>query len=382
MSSRPGWTSTIAALAVLCVVGLGIAGRVRSERRLAAWTAEQAVPTVATLHPAAGAGAGNLTLPASLQAWNSAPIHARTSGYVARWLVDIGDRVRRGQLLVVLDAPELEQQLAAARADLQTALANQQLASSTAARWSEMLAADAVSKQDTDEKSGDLAAKKALTDAARANVARLESLTGFTKLVAPFDGVVTTRSAEVGALVAVGDASAAPLFTIADVSRIRAYVRVPQVYSTQLAVGMEVGLSLPEHAGRSFASRLTRTASAIDPSSGTLLVELEAANGEGALKPGAYARASFALESPGNVVTVPPSALIFGERGPQVALLGPGRTVELRSVTLGRDLGTAVEVVAGLKAEDSVIDNPPGALENGDRVRLAGGTEGKADAPR
>jgi RND family efflux transporter MFP subunit len=382
MSLRPGWTSTIAAIAVLSVVGLGIAGRVRNERRLSAWTAEHAVPTVAAIRPQAGAGSGDLTLPASLQAWNSAPIHARTTGYVARWLVDIGDKVRRGQLLVVLDAPELEQQLAAARADLQTALANQQLASSTAARWSEMLAADAVSKQDTDEKSGDLAAKKALTDAARANVARLESLTGFTKLVAPFDGVVTSRSAEIGALVAAGDASAPPLFTIADVSRIRAYVRVPQVYSTELAPGMEVRLSLPEHAGRSFAARLARTASAIDPSSGTLLVELEAANVEGALKPGAYARAIFALKSPGDVVTLPPSALIFGERGTQVALLGSDRTVELRSVTLGRDLGTVVEVVAGLKADDSVIDNPPGSLENGDRVRLAGASEGKVDAPR
>jgi RND family efflux transporter MFP subunit len=382
MTVRPGWTFTIAAIAALSVVGLGIAGRARNERRLVSWTAEQAVPTVAIVRPAAGAGTGDLTLPAALQAWNSAPIHARTTGYVARWLVDIGDRVRRGQLLVVLDAPELEQQLAAARADLQTALANQQLAGSTATRWSEMLTADAVSKQDSDEKSGDLAAKKALTDAARANVARLESLAGFTKLVAPFDGVVTSRSAEIGALVTAGDAAAVPLFTVADVSRIRAYVRVPQVYSTELAPGMDVRLSLPEHAGRSFSARLTRTASAIDSSSGTLLVELEAANTDGALKPGAYARASFALRSAGNVVTLPPSALIFGERGTQVALVGPSRTVELRSVTLGRDLGTAVEVVSGLTADDSVIDNPPGSLENGDRVRFAGGPEGKGDAPR
>jgi len=382
MTARPGWTLPIAGIAVLSVVGLGIAGRVRNERRLASWTAEQAVPTVAIVRPAAGAGTGDLTLPAALQAWNSAPIHARTTGYVARWLVDIGDRVRRGQLLVVLDAPELEQQLAAARADLQTALANQQLASSTATRWSEMLTADAVSKQDSDEKSGDFAAKQALTDAARANVARLESLAGFTKLVAPFDGVVTSRSAEIGALVTAGDASAAPLFTVADVSRIRAYVRVPQVYSTQLVPGMEVRLSLPEHAGRGFAARLARTASAIDSSSGTLLVELEAANADGALKPGAYAQASFALRSTGNVVTLPPSALIFGERGTQVALLGPDRTVELRSVTLGRDLGTAVEVVSGLSADDSVIDNPPGSLEKGDRVRFAGSPDAKADAPR
>jgi len=366
----------------LTVVAIGIAVRVRSERRLAAWTARHAVPTVAVVHPAQAAASTQLTLPASLQALNSTPIYARTTGYVQRWLVDIGDTVLRGQLLAVLEAPELEQQLAEARADLETALANQELASSTAARWGSMLTQDAVSKQAADEKAGDLAAKQAVVNAARANVARLSSLAGFTRLTAPFDGVVTTRSAQLGTLVSAGSASPMPLFTIADTSRIRAYVRVPQVYSTGLSAGMEVRLSLPEYPGRGFVATLTRTSGAIDPSSGTLLVELQAANAEGALKPGAYAQATFSLAGGGKVVTLPPSALLFGERGSRVAVIGPGEAVEMRTVTLGRDLGTAVEVTAGLAASDVVIDNPPESLETGDRVRVAPAEAQKSDAPK
>ena len=382
MPLRFNWMRTVAILAVLATVGLGIAGRIRNERRLTSWTREQAIPTVAVVRPGAVAASASLRLPASLQARNSAPIYARTTGYVSRWLVDIGDPVHRGQLLAVLDAPELEQQLLAARADLQTALANHQLSSSTASRWDSMLAQDAVSKQASDEKRGDLAAKDAEVAAARANVARLESLTGFTRLSAPFDGVVTSRAVEIGTLVTGGSAAAAPLFTVADVSRIRVFVRVPQVYSTELDPGMEVKLSLPEYAGRSFPATLARNSGAIDPGSGTLLVELEAPNQDRALKPGAYALATFDLRSPAKVVTLPPSALIFGEHGTQVALLGTGGTVELRGVALGRDLGTVVEVVSGLTADDSVIDNPPGSLESGDLVRLAKAAEEKSSAKR
>lgn len=373
----------IAALAALAVVGVGVAGRARSEKRLAAWTAEQAVPSVAIIHPSTTPAGGELTLPASLEALNSASIYARTTGYVKRWLVDIGDPVRRGQLLVELDAPELEQQLVAARADLQTAVVNEKLASSTASRWSNMLAQGLISTQESDEKTSDLAAKSAVTEAARANVARLESLAGFTRLVAPFDGVVTSRSAQIGTLVTAGSASAVPLFTVADVSRMRAFVRVPQMHATGLRPGMEVALSLPEYVGRSFVAKLTRTAGAIDPSSGALLVELQAANPDRALKPGAYARASFPLQRSGQAVTLlPPSALILGERGSRVALFGAGGIVELRTVALGRDLGNVVEVTSGLSPSDAVIDNPPDSLEAGDRVMAASGDKEKAEARR
>jgi len=360
----------IAALVAVGVVAAGIATRANSEHRLAAWTAEQAVPNVTVIHPVAAAASDALRLPANLQALNNAPIYARTTGYVRRWLVDLGDPVRRGQVLAILDAPDVDQQLAAARADLQTARANQALAQSTATRWSTMLAKDAVSKQETDEKQGDLAAKSAVTNAARANVARLQALAGFTRLVAPFDGVVTSRSTEIGALVVSGNASSTPLFTVADVSRIRAYVKVPQAYSGQIHPGMEVALTLPEYAGRTFTAKLTRTAGAVDPNSGTVLVELQAPNGDRALRPGSYAQASFPLHGTGSTVTLPPSALVIGSKGTQVAVLGPDGKAQLRTVTIGNDQGKVVEVTAGLSPSDRVIDNPPDSLQTGDAVKV------------
>lgn len=369
-NSRLKITASIAAFVAMGVVAAGIVTRANSERSLAAWTAEQAVPSVSVIHPALAASGEALRLPANLQALNSAPIYARTTGYVRRWLVDLGDPVRRGQVLAILDAPDVDQQLAAARADLQTARANQQLAQTTATRWSAMLAKDAVSKQETDEKQGDLAAKTAVANAARANVARLQALTGFTRLVAPFDGVVTSRATDIGALVVAGNASSTPLFTVADVSRIRAYVKVPQAYSGQIHPGMEVRLTLPEYADRTFKATLTRTADAVDPASGTVLVELQAANGDRALKPGAYAQASFPLRAGGNAVTLPPSALIIGSKGTQVAVVGGDGKAQLRTVTIGRDEGKVVEVTAGLSPNDRVIDNPPDSLQTGDPVKV------------
>jgi RND family efflux transporter MFP subunit len=360
----------IAAVVAVAIVGTGIATRASSEQKLSKWTADQATPSVSLIHPQTAAAGGALRLPANLQALNSAPIYARTTGYVRRWLVDIGDPVRRGQVLAILDAPDVDQQLAAARADLQTAHANQQLAATTATRWSAMLAKDAVSKQETDEKQGDLAAKSAVTNAARANVARLQALTGFTRLIAPFDGIVTSRSTQIGSLVVAGNASSTPLFTVADVSRIRAYVQVPQAYSGQIHPGMDVTLALPEYPGRTFTATLTRTAGAVDPKSGTVLVELQAANGDRALKPGSYAQAAFPLLGANGKVTLPPSALIIGSNGTQVALLGPGNKAQLKTVTLGRDQGKVVEIAAGLSATDNVIDNPPDSLQSGDPVKV------------
>jgi RND family efflux transporter MFP subunit len=369
-NSRLKIGGVIGALVAIGVVATGIATRAGSEQRLAAWTAEQAVPNVTVIHPAAAAASDALRLPANLQALNSAPIYARTTGYVRRWLVDLGDPVRRGQVLAILDAPDVDQQLAAARADLQTARANQALAATTATRWSAMLAKDAVSKQETDEKQGDLAAKSAVTNAARANVARLQALTGFTRLVAPFDGVVTSRSTEIGALVVSGNASSTPLFTVADVSRIRAYVKVPQAFSGQIHPGMEVSLTLPEYAGRTFTATLTRTAGAVDPNSGTVLIELQAPNGDRALKPGSYAQASFPIHGAGGTVTLPPSALVIGAKGTQVAVIGPDGKAQLRTVTIGNDQGKVVEITAGLSASDRVIDNPPDSLQTGDAVKV------------
>ena len=362
----------IAAALALLVVVWGLYSRWSNASQLATWTDAQATPMVAVIRPTAVAAGDGLTLPGNLQALNSAPIFARTNGYVRRWLVDIGDNVRAGQLLAILDAPEVDQQLAAARADLQTARANQALASSTAARWSNLLSQDAVSKQETDEKVGDLKAKSAAASAAAANVARLSATLGFTRLVAPFSGTVTSRSTQIGQLVSAGATGAAPLFTVSDISRIRVYVRVPQAYSGQIRVGMHAKLELPEYPGRSFDAVLTRTADAVDPASGTVLVELQAANGDKALKPGAYARVTFPLHGTSSgAVQLPASALIIGQSGTQVALLGADGKAQLRTVTVGRDNGATVEISAGLSPQDRVIDSPPDSLAAGDKVRIA-----------
>lgn len=372
----------VAAVAAIALVAVGIAARRNSEHQLASWTAAQATPTVTLIRPRAGTSGGALTLPAKLQAYNSAPIYARTSGYVRRWYVDIGDYVHTGQTLAVLDAPELDQQLLAARAELQTARANQRLAATTAARWQAMLAKDAVSKQETDEKIGDLAAKSAVSNAASANVTRLQFTQGFTRLTAPFGGIVTSRAAEIGALVSAGTAASTPLFTVSDVSRMRIFVRVPQSYSAQVHPGMHVSLSLPEYAGRVFDAMLTRTAGAVDSTSGTVLVELQAANADRALKPGAYAQANFPLARAGTALSLPASALLVGEKGTQIALLGADGRARLRTIRIGRDLGETVEVAAGLSAGDRVIDNPPDSLRTGDPVRVARGGTGTPDAAR
>jgi RND family efflux transporter MFP subunit len=370
-----------AAIIALAIVAWGLFSRWHSDRQLATWTQEQATPLVTLIHPTGIAKADGLTLPGNLQAYNSAPIFARTNGYVQRWLVDIGDTVRAGQVLAILDAPEVDQQLAAARADLQTARANQELARSTATRWTGLLAKDAVSKQETDEKLGDLKAKSAAASAAAANVARLSATQGFTRLIAPFSGTITSRATQIGQLVTAGATGSAPLFTVSDLSRIRVYVRVPQASSGQIRVGMHASLALPEYPGRTFDAVLTRTADAIDPASGTVLVELQAPNGDRALKPGAYAQVSFPVQGMSNRMQLPASALIVNGKGTQVAVLGPDGKAQFRTVTVAQDNGNTVEIGAGIAAQDSVIDSPPDSLAPGDAVRVAP-SSGKPNAAK
>ncbi|MDO7843204.1 efflux RND transporter periplasmic adaptor subunit [Sphingomonas immobilis] len=364
----------IGGVVAIAIVATGIAARSHSQSQLTTWTKDQAVPTVTVIHAKPAAATGALTLPAQLDALQSAPIYARSSGYIRKWFVDIGDDVKPGQLLALIDAPEVDQQLAAARADLQTARANENLAATTAARWETMLAKDAVSKQETDEKKGDLAAKAAVSNAARANVSRLQYQLGYTRLTAPFAGVVTTRSTNVGALVTAGNAAATPLFTVSDISRIRIFVRVPQAYSAQVHPGMTVGLALPEYPGRKFTAEMVRSADAVDVTSGTVLVQLQAANGDRALKPGAFAQATFPISAAGGgAVELPASAMIIGAGGTQVAVLGSDGRVQLKTVTIGHDLGETVQISAGLSAKDNVIDNPPDSLQSGDKVQVRRG---------
>lgn len=367
------------AAVVVAVAGFGIAARRSDDRQLATVAGDAAVPTVAVVAPSRAPAGGGLVLPGSVQAYNSAAIYARTNGYVRRRLADIGDRVVAGQTLAILDAPEVDQQLAQAKADYQTALANEALARSTSVRWAALLAKDAVSRQEADEKAGDLASKSAIANGEQANLKRLGALQGFTRLTAPFAGTVTSRSAQVGGLVSSGTASATALFTVSDIRRMRIYVRVPQAASAQVRPGLHATMTLPEYPGRRFDVVLTRTAGAIDVASGTVLVELQTDNPGGALKPGAYAQVTFPVAAAGTSVRLPASTLILREAGPTVAVVDRAGRVTLKPVTVGRDEGSQVEISAGLRGDERVVDSPPDALADGDRVVAASGA---ADAAR
>ena len=359
----------IAAVIALVVVVVGITTRTRASHSLTQTAQAADVVPVAVIKPERPNGSAGLTLPGNVQAFNSAPIFARSNGYVKRWFVDIGEPVRDGQTLAVLETPEVDQQLAQARAQYQTALANQKLAKTTAVRWEAMLAKDAVSKQEADEKSGDLAAKTAVTNAA-ADVKRLEALSSFGRLVAPFAGTVTSRTTQIGALVTAGSASSTPLFTVSDVHRMRIYVRVPQAFSAQIRPGLQASLTVPEYPARTFPLTVTRAAGAVDPQSGTMLVELQADNGDHALKPGAYGQVRF----PGDVgitgFRLPGSAILFNDDGNQVVVVGPDNKAHLRKVNVARDEGKTVVIDRGLDGTERVVDTPPDAIQDGDTVRI------------
>ncbi|MDB5738070.1 MAG: efflux transporter periplasmic adaptor subunit [Sphingomonas bacterium] len=373
----------VVVIVALVLVIYGILSRRHADHDLAQWTADQSIPTVVVVSPKATGVGDALVLPGNLQALNSASIYARTNGYVSKWYVDIGTPVKAGQLLATIDAPEVDQQLAQAKADYQTARANQNLAQTTATRWETLQKQDAVSKQETDEKTGDFAAKSAVANAAAANVRRLGATQGFSRLEAPFAGVVTSRATQIGQLVTAGNAAAQPLFTVSDVTRMRIYVRVPQSYSAQIHPGLHATLTLPEYPGRSFDAVLTRTADAVDQASGTVLVELQAANGDGALKPGAYAQVKFPLAGASGSVQVPASAILYRSDGTLVAVVDGTGHARLHPIVIGRDSGDLLEVTAGLSANDRVIDSPPDSISNGDPVKIApvdNGSEAKTNA--
>jgi multidrug efflux system membrane fusion protein len=351
------------------VVVAGVLSRASANQTLRTWTNDQAIPTVSVIRLNDSAQ-GALVLPGDVEAFNTAPIHARVPGYLKRWYADIGAPVKAGQILAEIDTPDLDQQLIQAKADLATAVANQQLSATTAQRWAGLVAQDAVSRQDADNKNGDLAAKTALVASARANLDRLQALEGFKRIIAPFDGVVTTRSTDIGALISVGGPTDVPLFTVADERRLRIYVRVPQSYTASIKPGMTATFTVPEYPGRSFTATLATTADAITPQNGTLLVQLQIDNTDSALKAGDYAQVRFALPAAG-ALQAPASALMFRDAGMAVAAIGPDGRVAIKPVQMGQDVGPTVEIAGGLTAADRVIDNPPDSLRAGDRVRIA-----------
>ena len=357
-------------LAAAGVVTTGIFTRVHAKQEMTTWSAAQAIPTVAAYTPSLQGVTQSLILPGHLSAFVNAPIYARVPGYLHAWYADIGTHVKTGQLLGLIDTPDLDQQLLQAKADLQNAQANEKLAASTAKRWTEMLKQDSVSQQDTDEKTSDLTAKLATVAAAQANVNRLDALESFKRIVAPFDGIVTARKTDIGALIDAGGGDGHELFTVSDARQLRVYVSVPQSDAAAIKPGMTATLTVPERPGMKFDAKLVDTDDSITPSSGTLLVQLEVDNQNGTLIPGEYTEVHFAMPTNPHSLLIPASSLIFRQSGLQVAVVGKDNHAILKPVTIATDLGTQVEIGSGLDASDRVIDNPPDSIATGDAVRL------------
>ena len=361
---------------ILLVIALilavwGVASRVHSRDKLGQETADEALPVVIVQKPAVSPPSEDLVLPGNVQAFVEAPIFARTSGYVKTWYTDIGDPVKKGQLMAEIETPEVDQQLRQSRADLATAKANADLAHITDVRWKGLLANQAVSQQDADTRAGQAVASGAQAASAQANVARLEELESFKRILAPFDGVVTARNTDIGALINAGQSSGTELFRIADLQKLRIYIDVPEPYAPKTKPGVEVELLFNEHPGKQFPASLVRTARALDPTQRTLRVELQVDNSQGELFPGAYAEAHFKIPGSTRSVRIPATALIFRSKGLQIATVGSDNKAHLRSIIQGRDFGTSIEVLSGVTAEDQVIINPPDSLSDGGQVKIA-----------
>jgi RND family efflux transporter MFP subunit len=382
------WIGILAVLAAIGVVAGGILERRSHENEVTKWTNDQATPTVAIITPKTGAANQSLMLPATVQAWYEAPLYARVTGYLKDWYFDYGAHVKKGDVLAEIDAPDLDAQLAAAQEKLNSARAlvkvreaEKQFAESTYKRWHDS-PPGVVSVQEQQSKEADYNSALSRLNAADADVGqdqgevdRLQALEGFKKIVAPFDGVVTARETDIGALINAGSGTGGgngpELFKVADIHKVRIYVQVPQQLSAGTHPGLAADLTLPQYPDKTFKSTIATTSSAINQTARTLLVELHADNPDGLLQPGAYAQVTFQLPGDPHVVRIPTSALLFREQGLQVATLGPGDKIELKSVKLGRNLGTDVEVVSGLSMSDRVVNSPPDSLSAGDVVRVA-----------
>ena len=351
--------------AIVLAAGTGL--RVMKVRALENEAHEAETPTVAVFQPSRGAG-GPLTLPGRLEAWNEAPVYARTNGYLKRWYVDIGARVKAGQVLAEIDAPEVDQQLAAAQAALAASSAQLQLSEATAGRWQKLADRGLVSQQGVEEKTGDLAARRALRNQATAEVQRLRALTGFKRLVAPFDGVITSRSADIGALVVSG-ATSQPLFTVADDRRLRLSVSFPE-NQANIPIGSTATFTVPDRPGQDFTAAVAASSGAVDPRTGTVAAQLLVDNSAGQLRPGGYA--TVALNTPkgeASEIRVPASALLFRREGAAVAIVDGAGKVAIRSVKIARDDGKDLAISSGLKGSEWVVDNPSSAISTGQAVK-------------
>jgi RND family efflux transporter MFP subunit len=359
------------ALLAIAVVAYGVGSRASQNSRLHDLTEAQAVPVVAIVTPSRVENNSGLDLPGRLQAYISAPIYARVPGYLKDWKHDIGGKVKAGDLLAEIETPDLDQQLMQARAALSVAQANAKLAQITAERWQSLANTDAVAKQDVDQRTFTWNANMAQVKAAQANVDQLVAEEGFKRLIAPFDGIVTARDTDIGALINVGAGGGQELFVVSETSRLRVYVNVPQNYVPSVPPGTKATIRVPEHPDKTYSGTVEASAQAVIPSTGTTLMQLIVDNSAGELMPGDYASMHLQIAAPANVLSVPSSALIFDAKGLSIATVNADNHVVLKPVTIQRDLGAVIEIASGLALNDRVIENPPDGIDTGAQVRLA-----------
>jgi RND family efflux transporter MFP subunit len=364
----------IVAVAAGSIAVNGLISRHRTNQDLVKWSNAQAIPTVALAQLVHGDAAQLLILPGDIQPLNKAAIYARVNGYLKSWQQDIGAHVTAGQVLATIEAPDLDQQLAQARATLASAKANYDIAVITANRDDILAKKQALSQEIADQTAADAAAKKAIMDADQANVRQLEAMESFKQITAPFDGIVTARNTDIGTLINAGSTAGQQLFEVSDLHRVRIYVEVPQAFSADLRPGLKATFEMPQYPGQKFDATLVTTSNAINTTSRSMLVQLQADNSEGKLFGGTYCRVDFQIPGDPNMVRIPATALMPINRGAQVAVLDDSNKVVLKSIQLGRDFGDSVEVTAGLASQDRVIDSPPETLQNGDTVQLASTT--------
>jgi RND family efflux transporter MFP subunit len=365
-----GIFGAVAIVAALMLVISGIRAREDTNVKLREWTDSQAVPPVAVIYAEPGALTATIDLPGRLEAYNRAPIFARVNGYLKYWNADIGARVKSGEVIAEIDAPDLDQQLLQARADLANQQASAKLSEVTLARRKTLIASNFVSMQEIDERTADLSNKNAAVNSGQANVERLEALARYKKITAPFDGIVTARSTDVGALINAGGGSGPPMFVVSDIRKLRVYVNVPQNYVPSVPPGTQATIRVPEHPDKTYSGTVQASAQAVNASTGTTLMQLIVDNNAGEMMPGDYASIHLQIADAGQVLRVPSSALIFDAKGLSVATVDANNRVLVKPVSIARDLGAVVELASGLALNDRVIENPPDGVGTGTAVRL------------
>ncbi|RYX90538.1 MAG: efflux RND transporter periplasmic adaptor subunit [Bradyrhizobiaceae bacterium] len=368
-----GLAGVVGLVAAGAIVVTGIMARAKTDTELKAWTEEQAVPSVAVAPPDARVLNATLDLPGRLEAYSRAPIFARVSGYLKSWSADIGAQVKAGQVIAEIEAPDLDQQLLQARADLVSQQSQARLSEATLNRRKTLVASNFVSAQEIDERTADLNNKRAAVNSGTANVQRLEALADYKNITVPFDGIVTQRNTDVGALISGGTGTGAAMFVVSDTRKLRVYVDVPQSYVPAIKIGAKAIISVPDHPTRTFPATVEASSQSVDVASGTTRMQLVLDNPNGELLPGGYANVKMSLARDSAPLHVPASALIFNKSGMRVATVGADDRIVFKTVTIARDLGRDIELASGITADDRVVITPTDGLNDGDKVRITGG---------